>query len=94
MITRRSALKSGFAALAGAGAVAAHAAAVGPKEKPACPVQRFDAVIIGAGTAGLVAAIEAHDLGLKPVVLEKMEYAAGNSLYASGGIAAWGTAQQ
>lgn len=54
----------------------------------------FDVVILGAGTGGLVTAIEAADLGLKPVVLEKMECSAGNSLYASGGIAAWGTSQQ
>ena len=51
-------------------------------------------LFLGAGTGGLVTAIEAYDLGLKPIVLEKMDYAAGNSLYASGGIAAWGTAQQ
>lgn len=58
------------------------------------PINTYDVVIIGAGTGGLVTAIEAADLGLKPIVLEKMDYAAGNSLYASGGIAAWGTAQQ
>lgn len=92
MISRRSALKCSLAALAGASA--GTAAAAGKTGAAAGRTRSYDAVIIGAGTAGLVAAVEAHDLGLKPVVLEKMDYAAGNSLYASGGVAAWGTAQQ
>lgn len=90
MISRRNLLR-GSAAISAAGPLvpAAFAAQADPKKSDA-----YDIVILGAGTAGLVAAIEAHDLGLKPVVLEKMDYAAGNSLYASGGIAAWGTPQQ
>lgn len=90
MISRRNLLR-GSVAISAAGPLvpAAAAAHADPKERDA-----YDVVILGAGTAGLVAAIEAHDLGLKPVVLEKMDYAAGNSLYASGGIAAWGTPQQ
>lgn len=46
----------------------------------------YDAVILGAGTAGLVAAIRAHDAGAKVVVLEKMDRPDGNSLYAMGTI--------
>ena len=33
----------------------------------------YDVVIVGSGSTGLTAAIQAHELGLKPVVLEKME---------------------
>lgn len=71
MISRRSALKCSLAALAGASA--GTAAAAGKTGAAAGRTRSYDAVIIGAGTAGLVAAVEAHDLGLKPVVLEKIE---------------------
>lgn len=92
MLTRRKWLKSSLAACGSvpllAGTADAKNAAEDNRE------DTFDVVVLGAGTGGLVTAIEAHDLGLKPIVLEKMDYAAGNSLYASGGIAAWGTKQQ
>ena len=91
MLTRRNWMKGGFAL---AGSAVAAASAVQAKAASDERADTYDVVIIGAGTGGLVTAIEAYDQGLKPVVLEKMDYAAGNSLYASGGIAAWGTAQQ
>ena len=90
MVSRRNMLKTGLTAVFGACAVqTASAFEVQQKSQ-----NNYDVVILGAGTGGLVTAIEAADLGLKPVVLEKMERSAGNSLYASGGIAAWGTSQQ
>ena len=89
MLSRRSWMK-GLIGCFGASAMVPASYAQGKKVSG----NAFDVVILGAGTGGLVTAIEAYDLGLKPVVLEKMDYAAGNSLYASGGIAAWGTAQQ
>ena len=90
MVSRRNMLKTGLTAVFGACAVqTASTSEVQQKSQ-----NNFDVVILGAGTGGLVTAIEAADLGLKPVVLEKMECSAGNSLYASGGIAAWGTSQQ
>ena len=90
MVSRRNMLKTGLTAVFGACAVqTASASEVQQKSQ-----NNFDVVILGAGTGGLVTAIEAADLGLKPVVLEKMECSAGISLYASGGIAAWGTSQQ
>lgn len=96
MSSRRQLFKGGLLAAA-ATAVPAARSATGTSA-PAAGAQRrtavYDAVILGAGTGGLVTAIEAHDQGLKVVVLEKMDWAAGNSLYASGGIAAWGTEQQ
>lgn len=90
MFNRRNLLKSTIAVCAGSAALPSSAA-----EKSADRSDnRYDVVILGAGTAGLVCAIEAFDQGLRPVVLEKMDFSAGNSLYASGGIAAWGTPQQ
>ena len=54
-----------------------------------------DIVIIGGGAAGLVAALEAHDLGVENiVVLEKAAFTGGNALGAWGGMAAAGTRYQ
>ena len=47
-----------------------------------------DVVVIGAGFAGLAAAIEAHNAGASVVVIEKMRAAGGNSSISEGGIAA------
>ncbi len=91
MISRRNWLKTGTAAAAAGIAAAASGQAAAAHEPPA---DAYDVVVLGAGTGGLVTAIASFDLGLKPVVLEKMDWAAGNSLYASGGVAAWGTEQQ
>lgn len=46
----------------------------------------YDVVIVGSGSTGLTAAIQAHELGLKPVVLEKMEKFGGNTNRASSGM--------
>ncbi|GIP68321.1 flavocytochrome c [Lactiplantibacillus pentosus] len=46
----------------------------------------YDVVIIGSGGAGLTAAIQAHELGLKPVILEKMPKIGGNTTRASSGM--------
>ena len=53
-----------------------------------------DAVVIGAGGAGLTAAVALHDLGHEVVVLEKMPMIGGNTLRAEGGINAAETEQQ
>jgi len=53
-----------------------------------------DVVVIGAGFAGLAAAIEAHDNGAGVVVIEKMRAPGGNSSISEGGIAAPNTAIQ
>lgn len=55
------------------------------KEKPVVlnkniVVRNSDVVIIGAGGAGLIAAIEAKSNGLNPIVIEKMEFPGGNTL--------------
>ncbi len=50
-----------------------------------------DVVIVGAGGAGLTAAVRANQAGAKVLVLEKMSFVGGNSLKASGGMNAAGT---
>ena len=75
MINRRNCIKS----LAGLfGAAAAVSAKRHRKPNKQTKKDEYDVVILGAGTGGLVTAIEAYDPGLKPIVLEKMDYAAGN----------------
>jgi len=88
-ITRRGMLKACLAAAA-AGAMGSAPTTV-QAASPAPAARSYDAVILGAGTAGLVAAVEAHDQGIKPVVLEKMDLPAGNTIYAEGGVNACGT---
>ncbi|MDR1606232.1 MAG: flavocytochrome c [Streptococcaceae bacterium] len=46
----------------------------------------YDVVIIGAGGAGMTAAIEAKDAGMNPVILEKMPVAGGNTSKSSAGM--------
>ena len=53
-----------------------------------------DAVVIGAGGAGLTAAVTLTDLGRHVVVLEKMPMVGGNTVRAEGGINAAETPQQ
>ena len=47
--------------------------------------QEADLIIVGTGFAGLAAAIEARDLGLTVLLLEKMGVPGGNSIIAGGG---------
>lgn len=46
----------------------------------------YDVVIVGAGGAGMAAALSAKEAGANPVILEKMPIAGGNTLKASAGI--------
>ena len=46
----------------------------------------YDVVIIGSGGAGLTSAIQAYELGLSPVILEKMDKLGGNTTRASSGM--------
>lgn len=55
---------------------------------------KADLVIIGSGGAGFSAAITAHDLGARVIVLEKMPITGGNTQLAAGGMNAAGTRYQ
>jgi len=48
--------------------------------------QQYDVIIIGSGGAGLTSAIQAYELGLSPVILEKMDKIGGNTTRASSGM--------
>lgn len=48
--------------------------------------KHYDVIVIGSGAAGLTAAIQAHELGLSPVILEKMPQLGGNTNRASSGM--------
>ncbi len=65
-------------------------AAAEPVEKTAETLD-CDVVIVGAGGAGLTAAVRANQEGAKVLVLEKMPLVGGNSLKASGGMNCAGT---
>ena len=54
-------------------------------------LEAADLVVIGSGGTGFSAAITAHDLGAKVVVLEKMPITGGNTQLAAGGMNAAGT---
>jgi fumarate reductase flavoprotein subunit len=55
---------------------------------------KTEIVVIGSVGAGFSAAITAHDLGAKVIVLEKMPITGGNTQIASGGMSAAGTRYQ
>lgn len=56
--------------------------------------EKADFVIVGAGGAGIAAAIEASREGLRTIVLEKMPIIGGSSLLSTGGMNVAGSAQQ
>lgn len=80
-LSRRGLIK---ASLLGATATGLSTVAAATQAKPKEKKQVFDVVIIGAGCAGLSAAIEAADRGAKVAVLEKMGMPFGNTIYAGG----------
>ena len=84
-------MKAAFAAGAGLAAAPVLAADGASAGKDGMPERTYDVVVLGAGTAGLVTAISAADAGAKVAVLEKCDRPDGNSIYAVGGLAAWGT---
>ncbi|WP_414841178.1 flavocytochrome c [Enterococcus saccharolyticus] len=48
--------------------------------------ESYDVVIVGAGGAGMAAAIQAKEAGANPVIFEKMPIAGGNTLKSSAGM--------
>ncbi|WP_232050846.1 flavocytochrome c [Arabiibacter massiliensis] len=60
-----------------------------PKQADASEAQdggSFDLIVIGAGGAGMTAAMSAHDGGARVILLEKMAVAGGNTCFAEGGM--------
>ncbi|HEY2493170.1 MAG TPA: flavocytochrome c [Paenibacillus sp.] len=47
---------------------------------------KYDIIIVGAGGAGMTAALEAKEKGMNPVIFEKMPIAGGNTMKASSGM--------
>ena len=92
-MSRRGLLKTSFFGAAAAGATGLGLAGQA-QAKTAEAAQSYDAVILGAGPAGLIAAITAHDAGAKVVVLEKRDRPDGNAIFALGSICGWGTRHQ
>jgi succinate dehydrogenase/fumarate reductase flavoprotein subunit len=58
------------------------------------PPDRFDVVVVGAGAAGLIAAIEAADAGASVVLLQKNAAVGGVSTWSVGSVVAGGTSLQ
>ena len=58
------------------------------------PLEKADVIVIGAGAAGMTAAITAHDGGAKVVLLEKQPITGGNSALSAGGMNATETTFQ
>lgn len=88
-MSRRSLFKSslvGATAVGAAGFGLASTAEAAPKKAKA---ETFDAIVLGAGPAGLITAITAHDAGAKVVVLEKCDRPNGNAIFALGSICGW-----
>ncbi|MBQ9240130.1 MAG: flavocytochrome c [Duodenibacillus sp.] len=90
-LNRRSFLGAASAALA----LSPLAASANTPKVPGKWNRTVDFLVIGTGFAGLGAAIEAHMLGIKKVVvLDKMPFPGGNSVINGGAVAAAGTDMQ
>src|SRR5512144_1083473 len=50
----------------------------------AAPSGSYDVVILGSGIAGLAGALAAHELGLRPIVLEKATLLGGGTVHSYG----------
>lgn len=65
-----------------------------PTEQKAQQELSYDVVVVGAGGAGMTAAINVKQAGKNVVILEKLPYVGGNTTRASGGMNAAGTKMQ
>lgn len=88
-----SVLKRLLSLLVAAGLFVACAAGCGPRVKADRTV-KTDVLVVGAGGAGLTAAVEARSLGAKVIVIEKTASPGGGTVSASGGFDAAGTKWQ
>ena len=90
-LKRRDFLKTGFAAGAAMAAAVGTVEAKPKKPDPKKKDEGYDVVVVGAGFAGMCAALEAAEQGAKTVLLEKMGRPDGTTVYSSGWIAAVGS---
>ena len=92
---RRALLASGLTgtvALAATGlAQASGVPQVKPQKDGAIKTETFDVVVVGAGFAGMCAALEAAEKGAKVVLLEKRPRPDGTTVYSSGWVACVGS---
>lgn len=81
-------IAAGMSALTPAQAKAGSASAdkAGSQAADAQGGQSYDVIVIGAGGAGMTAAMSAHDGGARVLLLEKMAVAGGNTVCAEGGM--------
>jgi urocanate reductase len=72
-------------ALGAAGVAVSDLVAVAASEEDETPLEyRVDVVVVGAGGAGMTAAITAKEAGADVIVLEKMSFVGGNTLVSGG----------
>lgn len=81
--SRRHFLEGAAATIAGA-AVLSSGTAEAAAKKGSKGTASYDLIIVGAGCGGLVCAVRAAQIGLKPLLLEKMMDSSGNTIYAAG----------
>ena len=94
-ITSEAVKAAAAAALAAAGLDAAdYAGSAGSAEPAGDSTYEADVVVVGAGGAGMTAAITAADAGKKVIVLESQALVGGNSVRATGGLNAAETEAQ
>ena len=79
---RRELVRTGLFGVAAAAAGAAHAAQDAAPAKKRLS-ENWDVVVVGAGFAGMCAALEAAERGAKTVLLEKMNRPDGATVYSS-----------
>lgn len=94
-VSSKGFLAAVVSALTQAGADVEHLKTIKPAANAAkVEDQEADIVVIGAGGAGMAAAVEAASAGKKVIVLEKMPIVGGNTSRATGGMNAAGTSIQ
>ena len=93
-VTSEAVIAAVTAALAEAGLSADDLTAKDTTTETTTKTLEYDVVVIGAGGAGMVAAIEAKDAGASVVVLEKAAMTGGNTSRATGGMNAAETPEQ
>lgn len=91
IIMRKLSRRHLMSAAIGTGALTLMPLAKAQENRSERRTEQFDVVVVGAGFAGMCAALEAHEQGANVVLLEKMGSPQGNSIYAGGWVCAIGS---